>query len=291
MRRSQAIGRSMVVGGPGGALASEASDLRFTIHALRLPGSGKSKINNQQSKVLAFTLLELLVTISLLAILAALLLPALQRGRRSAQRVECTSNLRQLSLAAHLYWDENAGACFRWQLGPTNGGRLYWFGWLQDGPEGQRAYDLAPGALYPYLRGRGVSLCPALNYTLAQFKLKATGAAYGYGYNRFLSAADNEPPVNLTKVPRVCDLALFADAAQVNDFQSPASRSNPMLEEWYYVDTTTNYPNGHFRHSQHANLVFCDGHAGLESMVTGSLDVRLPYQAVGRLRTAILALP
>ncbi len=38
-----------------------------------------------------------------------------------------------------------------------------------------------------------------------------------------------------------------------------------MLEEWYYVDTNTSYPNGHFRHNQKANVVFCDGHVGMEN--------------------------
>jgi prepilin-type N-terminal cleavage/methylation domain-containing protein/prepilin-type processing-associated H-X9-DG protein len=241
--------------------------------------------------VAGFTLIELLVTIAVMAILAALLLPGLSRSRASAQRVECASNLRQLGLASHMYWDDNAGACFRWELGPTNGGRLYWFGWLQNGAEGQRAYDPAPGALYPYVRGHAVGICPALNYALAQFKLKATGAAYGYGYNRFLSAAREETAVNIARFRRVAELALFADAAQVNDFQPPASSSRPMLEEWYYVDTTTNYPNGHFRHGQQANVIFCDGHAGRERPAAGSLDQRLPAQWVGRLRAEILVLP
>jgi prepilin-type N-terminal cleavage/methylation domain-containing protein/prepilin-type processing-associated H-X9-DG protein len=238
-----------------------------------------------------FTLVELLVVIGILAVLAALLLPALGRSRASAQRVECASNLHQLGLATHMYWDDNAGACFAWQLGPTNGGRLYWFGWLQDGAEGQRQYDPTPGALFPYLRGHTVGLCPALNYALAQFKVKATGAAYGYGYNRFLSPPDPQTRVNLSRIPHPAEIALFADAAQVNDFQAPASRTNPMLEEWYYVDTTSNYPNGHFRHGHQANVEFCDGHLGRARPVPGSLDARLPEQWVGRLEPEILVVP
>jgi len=238
-----------------------------------------------------FSLVELLVVIALLAVLAALLLPGLQRGRSSAQRAQCVSNLRQLGLATQMYWDDNNGACFRWESGATNGGRLYWFGWLQDGAEGQRAYDPKPGALYPYLRGHAVGLCPALNYSLARFKAKATGAAYGYGYNRFLSSPQSGPPMNIGKVRNASGTALFADAAQVNDFQPPASRDNPMLEEWYYIDTTANYPNGHFRHAQRANTSFCDAHVGPEQFVPGSVDPRLPAEYVGRLRTEILVLP
>ena len=64
-----------------------------------------------------------------------------------------------------------------------------------------------------------------------------------------------------------------------------------MLEEWYYVDNTVNYPNGHFRHAKKSNVTFCDGHVTMESMVSGSLDQRLPNQFVGRLRPEILTLP
>lgn len=238
----------------------------------------------------AFSLVELLVVIAIIAVLVALLLPGLRRSQGSAQRAQCVSNLRQLGLATHMYWDDNNGACFRWDLGLTNGGRLYWFGWLQNGAEGEREYDPRPGALYPYLRGHSIAICPALNYALAEFKLKAAGAAYGYGYNRFLSG--NGPnALSIGKVQNTSGIALFGDAAQVNDFQAPASRDHPMLEEWYYVDTTTNYPNGHFRHAQRANVVFCDNHVAGEKPVPGSLDPKLPKQFVGRLRTEILVLP
>jgi len=252
-----------------------------------LPAIPPSKLRHSS----AFTLIELLVVIAIIGLIAAMLLPALVRSKVSAQRVQCASNSRQLGLAAQMYWDDNNGACFRWQFGATNGGRLYWFGWLQDGPEGQREYDATPGVLYPYLKGHTIGLCPALSYSLAQFKLKATGAAYGYGYNRFLSAQPSQPLYSISKVQRTSDLALFADAAQINDFQAPASKAAPMLEEWYYVDTTADYPNGHFRHALRSNVVFCDGHTAEEKFVAGSIDQRLPAQAVGRLRPEILIVP
>jgi prepilin-type processing-associated H-X9-DG protein/prepilin-type N-terminal cleavage/methylation domain-containing protein len=252
------------------------------------------RLSTLDSRRRAFTLIELLVVIATIAILAAMLLPVLSRGRLSAQHASCEGNLRQLGVATELYWDDNDGNCF--ECGPTNinSGQLWWFGWLGSGAEGHRPFDLSVGKLFLYLNGSDVRLCPSLDSQAPQFKLKATNVVFSYGYNWFLSPAIQ--PIIISKLRNPTDTALYADAAQVNNFLAPALPSNPMLEEWYYLDNPTNYPSssyyphGHFRHSQRANVAFCDGHVGMETMVSGSVDPKLPNQFVGRLRPEILVL-
>lgn len=234
----------------------------------------------------AFTLLELLVAVAVIGILASLLLPALSQGKDSARRISCVNNLRQLGLATQLYWDDHDGRTFRYKGAATNGGDIYWFGWLErwrGDNEGQRAFDLTQGALYPYLQGRGVEICPALNYSSRLYKPKATGAAYGYGYNLHLST-------NLVnRIAQPGETILFADAAQVNTFQAPASAGNPLLEEFYYLSAGER--TAHFRHRQRANALFCDTHVDWERAVPGSWDPFLSSECVGRLRPEALRVP
>jgi prepilin-type processing-associated H-X9-DG protein len=122
---------------------------------------------------------------------------------------------------------------------------------------------------------------------MANFKLKATGAAWGYGYNVHLSAIADQPdlPTDSIRDPSRC--ATFADAAQVNVFQPPATPSNPLLEEFYYI--STNEPTTHFRHQLRAGAVFADGHVEPSRADSGSIDSRLPRENVGRLPNQLLS--
>ncbi len=73
----------------------------------------------------AFTLVELLTVVGIVAVLIAILLPALAGARRMARRVQCAGNMRQICVALLGYANDNGGK-FPLNYGPTADG--YWFG-------------------------------------------------------------------------------------------------------------------------------------------------------------------
>jgi prepilin-type N-terminal cleavage/methylation domain-containing protein len=110
-----------------------------------------------------FTLIELLVVISIIAILAALLMPALAGAMERAKLAQCRSNLRQAGIAFHLYCDDHNDRL------PPCGVDPYWisFQYGGRGPDTKiwsGLQNLLPAtnrALWPYAPAPAIFHCPA----------------------------------------------------------------------------------------------------------------------------------
>jgi prepilin-type N-terminal cleavage/methylation domain-containing protein/prepilin-type processing-associated H-X9-DG protein len=232
-----------------------------------------------------FTLVELLVVIAIVAVLIAMLAPALVAAYGVAQQTTCASNLRQLGLALRLYLKDNHGQFFPMRTTQSDGA-LWYYGFESNASaasgEGNRTFDRTQGKLYTYLQSPDatVEFCPAFDNS-GPIKPKYSNQWWTYGINYELCGMKASRNFEEIKGGDAGRTILFADAAQVNTWQFPASSANPMIEEWFYIQPGSRMVQ--FRHFGKANVLFADWHVEALPPAAGSYNKLLPDAHIGYL--------
>ncbi len=223
----------------------------------------------------AFSLLETLVVISIIAFLASLLLPGLSAAREQAGSIVCRSNLHQVVLANAFYAEDNGGVyCPGASDFLKNLQR--WHGVRQNL---QMPFDSSLGPLSQYLGKDGlIKQCP--NFPAEEIALESSGFEIGnggYGYNNAYvgvqlktyrsgakAVANDRAGAVATHVQRPAGTIMFADTAfsgkQLIEYSFVEPRFHPQYPG-FRMD-----PSIQFRHRGSTNVGWCDGHVGPEKL-------------------------
>jgi prepilin-type N-terminal cleavage/methylation domain-containing protein len=211
-----------------------------------------------------FTLLELLAVIATIAILAAILLPVLNKAKTRAQRTSCQSNLRQLAYACQMYAADNNGSLV--ESYPIDNPEVWVQGDMTKAAEVGDAGLIQQGKLYHYNQNVAIYRCPTDKGVLIAGKVMLN--VRSYSMNGFMGARDpNIGPIPSTAQNYVPFFVKESDLRRPADLWVMLDEDERSINDGFFVTDPTgrlwnDFPaiSSH-RHNYSFALNFADGHS------------------------------
>ncbi len=197
----------------------------------------------------AFTLVELLVVVGIVAVLLAILLPALARAQDGARTVRCAGNLRQIALAANMYAIENDDVLPRSSHSALAHGQLPWGPALMN----QLNAGTYTGAFGPEWEKliNGLYRCPSdLRRGVGQYSYAKSVYPELTGPETGITPAAGKTWPRMQRIPRHASTILFVDYQGTSD--------HVMAHFWYIGAASDDVAK--LRHRNRANYAMVDGH-------------------------------
>ena len=211
-----------------------------------------------------FTLVELLTVVATIAILAALLLPALSSAKTKARQTTCLANLRQLGAAWIMYKDDNGGKLV--EAYPVDNADVWVKGNMTNATEAVDQSFIQAGKLFPYGQNTSIYHCPG--DTGKSIDGTVVPTVRSYSMNSFMgwrplsvgaipSTASAYVPffARDSDIPRPADLFVMLDEDE-RSISDGFYVTDPTARIWYNFPAVSSH-----RHACSSGLVFADYHA------------------------------
>jgi prepilin-type N-terminal cleavage/methylation domain-containing protein len=242
--------------------------------------------DQKQKNTRGFTLVELLIVISIITLLMSILLPSLRHVREQSKTAICTGNLKQFGLAILTYFADNDGY---FPPAYQSDSSTHW--WGQKKSDG---IDYTKGFAWPYLqtrlRKKSLYECPSQPYGSYNLQAKPAGApdeprwiTSTYGYNGYYLSPPrtawpnikSRPWRKVTSVLHPAEVFVFADTLLDRDTtgDSPNVENNALLDPPYLYTSSgwrkNDFPTTCFRHLEKTSVLFADIHCQLMGLEEG----------------------